>query len=63
MFKYLRPEGTFVFFSLVTFVGFIYFVISLKETNGLSDRQKKELYVPKEFIGTKLEQNTVSDLN
>jgi len=55
MFKYLRPEGTFAFFSICSFFGFIFMYFNVKETNGLSDRQRKELYVPKQFIGTRLE--------
>lgn len=55
MFKYLRPEGTFAIFSLCSFCGWIFMFFHVKETNGLSDRQKKELYVPKQFIGTRLE--------
>lgn len=41
MFKHLRPYGTFLFYDIVTFIGFIFMIYYLKETNGLTDKQKK----------------------
>ena len=38
MFKYLRPEGTFMVFSIITFLVFIFILIFVKETKGLTDR-------------------------
>eukprot|EP00356_Strombidium_inclinatum_P010695 CAMPEP_0170485480 /NCGR_PEP_ID=MMETSP0208-20121228/4748_1 /TAXON_ID=197538 /ORGANISM="Strombidium inclinatum, Strain S3" /LENGTH=168 /DNA_ID=CAMNT_0010759157 /DNA_START=1185 /DNA_END=1691 /DNA_ORIENTATION=+ len=42
-----NPEGDILFHCLVTFAGifFVYFVV--KETTGLTDRQKKQLYSSK----------------
>lgn len=49
MIKYLEPDGLFLFYCIITFFGFIFMYFFLKETNGLSDRQKKELYMPREY--------------
>ena len=51
MFKYLRPEGTFLFHCICSTLGWIFMFFYLKETDGLTDKQKKELYIPKEYIG------------
>lgn len=42
----LKPEGTFLMFSLITFTGVVTFYKVLKETVGLTDKQKKQLYLP-----------------
>ena len=49
MLKYLRPDGTFLFYTIISFAGFLFMVIYLKETNGLSDKQKKEIYMPQRY--------------
>lgn len=51
----LRPEGTFLFYSLLNFFVFSFFFIYLKETKGLTDRQKKQLYMPEEFKEAEIE--------
>ena len=38
MMKYLRPDGTFMTYTVVTFLGYVFMLIYLKETNGLSDK-------------------------
>ena len=48
MIKYLKPQGTFVYFGLVTVTGSLFFKFIVKETSGLTDKQKKQLYFPKE---------------
>ena len=50
MLEYMRPEGTFFFHCVCTFLGLIFMYIYLKETDGLTDKQKKELYIPKEYM-------------
>lgn len=45
----LRPQGTFLFYSMLNFLGFLFFCAFLKETKGLTDKQKKQLYMPEEF--------------
>ena len=61
MFKYLRPEGTFLFFCAVSSLGFIFMYFHLLETEGLSDREKKALYFPSKYILPELqmEESTV----
>jgi hypothetical protein len=46
MIKYLKPFGTFLFFSVVSFVGAIFMFFFVKETKGLNDKEKKALYQP-----------------
>ena len=41
MFKYMRPEGTFLFHCIMTSLGFIFMYFFLQETDGLTDKQKK----------------------
>ena len=49
MIKYLKPEGTFIYFGMVTVTGSLFFKYIVKETSGLTDKQKKQLYFPDEF--------------
>jgi Na+/H+ antiporter NhaD/arsenite permease-like protein len=46
MIKYLKPQGTFVYFGMVTVAGSLFFKYIVKETSGLSDKEKKQLYLP-----------------
>lgn len=46
MIKYLNPEGTFLVWAIITFSGSLFYNEMLKETQGLSDIQKKQLYWP-----------------
>lgn len=39
----------------MTFAGAIYGYFMIKETQGLTDKQKKELYTPKKFLDKKLD--------
>ena len=41
------PGGTFIFYSIINFGTFWFVRLVLKETEGLSDRQKKSLYQKK----------------
>jgi len=41
----LQVQGTFWLFSLCTFVGAIFVFVYVKETKGLTDKEKKSLYV------------------
>jgi hypothetical protein len=38
------PAGTFIVFSTITLFGGLFCCIFMKETRGLSDVEKKELY-------------------
>ena len=40
----LHPHGAFWLYSGIILVGFVYFYFCMKETSGLTDKQKKELY-------------------
>ena len=44
MMKYLKPEGTFLVFSGITFLSIFFYGFVVKETKGLTDVQKKQLY-------------------
>ena len=44
----LGPTGGFAIFATVSLIGAIFIFIFVKETKGLTDKQKKELYVRKE---------------
>ena len=46
MIKYLGVQGTFLYFSFINFLGFCFIWAFLRETKGLSDKEKKELYIP-----------------
>jgi hypothetical protein len=41
------PIGTFLFYASVTIFGFFFILVFVKETSGLTDKQKKQLYWPK----------------
>ena len=46
MIEYFNPEGFFLFFGLVSFCGYLFIISCMKETEGLTDKEKKELYLP-----------------
>eukprot|EP00347_Sterkiella_histriomuscorum_P013922 403362843 len=50
----LQPHGAFWLYSSITFLGFIYFYFLMKETLGLTDREKKEIYRKKAGVDTKI---------
>jgi SP family arabinose:H+ symporter-like MFS transporter len=37
-------QGMFYFFAVINFIGYFFVSICMKETNGLSDKEKKALY-------------------
>ena len=41
LFQYLGTAGTFFMFSVVNLFGFLFVYFFIKETNGLTDKQKK----------------------
>jgi len=61
MIKYLEPDGLFLFYCIITSLGFVFMVFFLKETNGLSDKQKKELYMPRKYREKSLVHYAVGD--
>ena len=49
----LGPTTTFFIFSGMQFLGFFYVLFIMKETRGLTDREKKLLFTPKEYLELK----------
>jgi hypothetical protein len=54
MVKYFKAEGTFLFLSLITLAGTIFFIFIVKETSGLTDKEKKQLYWPEHLKETEM---------
>ena len=46
----MQVHGTIWYFAGFNFLGFIFFLVVVKETRGLSDLEKKTLYSPKGSI-------------
>ena len=46
----LGPAGFFLFFAIFALGGFLYFFSVLKESKGLSDKEKKKLYRPQKQL-------------
>lgn len=45
--SHLQVAGTFILFATITFAGGIWMTLYMKETSGgLTDKQKKSLYIP-----------------
>ena len=42
----IGPEGLFYIFSAISLVGAVFCQICIKETRGLNDKEKKNLYAP-----------------
>ena len=48
--SWMGPEGMFFLLGTVTILGAIFILIFVKETKGLSDLDKKQLYMPIEIL-------------
>ena len=46
----LKVYGTLWLFAVITFIGFIFCVVYVRETLGLSDFEKKSIYSPKTIV-------------
>jgi hypothetical protein len=46
----MGPTGMFFFLGGVTFIGAVFIHVFIKETKGLSDKQKKLLYTPPQYL-------------
>ena len=46
----LKPEGSFWLFSGLTLASCVFFMLCMKETKHLTDKQKKDLYKPSKII-------------
>ena len=45
----LGPSNVFLIFSALSFLGFVYCYFFIRETKGLTDKEKKEIFMPKRF--------------
>ena len=45
----IGPSGMFYIFAGTSFLGFFYVLVFIKESRGLNDKEKKELYTPEKF--------------
>ena len=52
--SWLRPYGVFFMFSMFSFMALFFEYRMVAETVGLSEREKKELYIPGSQYGRKL---------
>ena len=48
--KFMSAAGTFLYFAAINFAAFFFMVRYVKETQGLTDKQKKRLYIPKKIL-------------
>jgi len=46
----LGQSGTFFIYGVISLLGTVWIYFYLKETAGLNDKQKKELYIPKHLM-------------
>jgi len=49
LFELLKPYGTYLLFSVCSFVGGVYLVYFMKDAAGLTKEQITDLYVPKDL--------------
>jgi len=47
---FMSAAGTFLYFAGINFCGFLFLSKFVKETQGLTDKQKKRLYIPKAIL-------------
>jgi hypothetical protein len=47
--SFIGPHGMFFILGSITLIGAIFVQVFIKETKGLNDKEKKELYMPEEF--------------
>jgi len=52
----MGPDGMFYFLGAITLVGAVFVAIFIKETKGLSDMEKKTLYMPADLKVTPVRQ-------
>ena len=53
----LKVYGSIWFFAVITFIGFIFCLLVVRETRGLTDFEKKSLYTPKSILDANNEVN------
>jgi hypothetical protein len=47
---WMSAAGTFLYFAAINFFGFLILSRYVKETQGLNDKQKKRIYIPKSIL-------------
>ena len=57
----MKIYGTLWYFSGMTFVGFLFCIFFVRETRGLTDLEKKMLYMPKSFSDEPIIKQTTKD--
>lgn len=53
----MGPHGMFIFLGVITLIGAVFIGVYVKETKGLTDLQKKSLYIPEDLIENQDELN------
>ena len=54
----LGQAGVFILFGIISLIGTIWIYFYLKETSvGLTDKQKKELYIPQDILDAQKSQS------
>ena len=53
-------HGTFWLFGVISLVGFFFVLCFLRESRGLTDKEKKELYMPRKINKVVTRQNNKS---
>ena len=48
--EFMTVAGTFMYFAGINFLGFLFLSKYVKETQGLTDKQKKRLYIPSSIL-------------
>ena len=51
----MQPVGVFFMFGAFSVFGFVYIYFYVPETNGLSESEKKEIFMPGSKFGRKIE--------
>lgn len=54
----MGPHGMFIFLGIITLFGAVFICVFVKETKGLSDLQKKSLYIPEDLLEYKVDEQT-----
>ena len=44
--SWLDAQGVFIMFGSITIAGFFFILFFIKDTYGLTDKEKKQLYLP-----------------
>ena len=59
--SFLQPQGVFYMFGILSLIAVVFTYFFLDETMGLSEKQKKALYIPGAKFGRKLREDEKSE--